>query len=163
MTVSSSPLCNGPTPSGVPVNTTSPALRVKKLAHISDQRNDFMDHVRSRTLLALFAVYAQAQRCICGSPVNSAAGINPESGQKELSNALAFSHGCPAFFIFPEHHAMSDRAPRRNRRGFTDMLFRSLTQRRANQYRPVRLHDELNRNRMGSPMAAADRTVPFLV
>ena len=64
-------------------------LEGKKLAHISDQRNDFMDHVRSRTLLALFAVY-----------VNSAAGINPESGQ-ELSNALAFSHGCPAFFIFP--------------------------------------------------------------
>ena len=39
-------------------------LEGKKLAHISDQRNDFMDHVRSRTLLALFAVYAQAQRCI---------------------------------------------------------------------------------------------------
>ena len=75
-------------------------LEGKKLAHISDQRNDFMDHVRSRTLLALFAVYAQAQRVFCGSPVNSAAGINPESGQ-ELSNALAFSHGCPAFFIFP--------------------------------------------------------------
>ncbi len=27
-------------------------LEGKKLAHISDQRNDFMDHVRSRTLLA---------------------------------------------------------------------------------------------------------------
>ena len=71
-------------------------LEGKKLAHISDQRNDFMDHVRSRTLLALFAVYAQAQRCI----LRVAVGINPESGQ-ELSNALAFSHGCPAFFIFP--------------------------------------------------------------
>lgn len=59
-----------------------------------------MDHVRSRTLLALLAVYAQAQRCILRIAVNSAAGINPESGQ-ELSNALAFSHGCPAFFIFP--------------------------------------------------------------
>ncbi len=75
-------------------------LEGKKLAHISDQRNDFMDHVRSRTLLALLAVYAQAQRCILWVAGKLAAGINPESGQ-ELSNALAFSHGCPAFFIFP--------------------------------------------------------------
>lgn len=72
----------------------------KKLAHISDQRNNFMDHVRSRTLLALLAVYAQAQRCILRVAGEFRRGINPESGQ-ELSNALAFSHGCPAFFIFP--------------------------------------------------------------
>ena len=48
-------------------------LEGKKLAHISDQRNDFMDHVRSRTLLALLAVYAQAQSCIlriAGKPVS---------------------------------------------------------------------------------------------
>ena len=75
-------------------------LEGKKLAHISDQRNDFMDHVRSRTLLALLAVYAQAQRCILRVAGKLRRGNNPESGQ-ELSNALAFSHGCPAFFIFP--------------------------------------------------------------
>ncbi len=71
-------------------------LEGKELAHISDQRNDFMDHVHSRTLLALFAVYAQAQRCILWI----AGKFRRGSGQ-ELSNALAFSHGCPAFFIFP--------------------------------------------------------------
>ena len=75
-------------------------LEGKKLAHISDQRNDFMDHVRSRTLLALLAVYAQAQRCILRVAGNSAAGINPESGQ-ELSNAFGLFPRLPGFLHFP--------------------------------------------------------------
>ncbi len=76
-------------------------LEGKKLAHISDQRNDFMDHVRSRTLLALLAVYAQAQRCILRVAGKLRRGNKPGKRRQELSNALAFSHGCPAFFIFP--------------------------------------------------------------
>lgn len=60
-----------------------------------------MDHVRSRTLLALFAVYAQAQRCILRIAGEFRRGNKPGKSGQELSNALAFSHGCPAFFIFP--------------------------------------------------------------
>lgn len=93
-----------------------------------------MDHVRSRTLLALLAVYAQAQRCILRVAGKFRRGINPESGQ-ELSNALAFSHGCwlSSFFLNITQCQIERHAVTGN--GFADMLFRSLTQRRANQHR----------------------------
>lgn len=109
-------------------------LEGKELAHISDQRNDFMDHVRSRTLLALFAVYAQAQRCILRIAGEFRRGDKPESGQ-ELSNALAFSTAArlSSFSLNITQCQIERHAVTGN--GFTDMLFRSLTQRRANQYR----------------------------
>ena len=75
-------------------------LEGKKLAHISDQRNDFMDHVRSRTLLALFAVYAQAQRCILRIAGEFRRGNKPGKRTRVIKR-FGLSHGCPAFFIFP--------------------------------------------------------------
>lgn len=75
-------------------------LEGKELAHISDQRNDFMDHVHSRTLLALFAVYAQAQRCILWIAGKFRRGNKPGKRTRVIKR-FSLSHGCPAFFIFP--------------------------------------------------------------
>lgn len=87
-------------------------LEGKKLAHISDQRNDFMDHVRSRTLLALLAVYAQAQRCILRVAGKLRRGNKPGKRTRVIKRFGLFPR---LSSFFPEHHAMSDRAPRRNR------------------------------------------------
>ena len=110
-------------------------LEGKKLAHISDQRNDFMDHVRSRTLLALLAVYAQAQRCILRVAGKFRRGNKPGKRTRVIKRFSLFLR-LPGFLHFSlnitqcqiERHAITGN-------GFADMLFRSLTQRRANQHR----------------------------
>lgn len=109
-------------------------LEGKKLAHISDQRNDFMDHVRSRTLLALLAVYAQAQRCILRVAGKLRRGNKPGKRTRVIKRFGLFPAARLSSFSLNitqcqiERHAVTGN-------GFADMLFRSLTQRRANQHR----------------------------
>ncbi|CSF76307.1 Uncharacterised protein [Shigella sonnei] len=94
-----------------------------------------MDHVRSRTLLALFAVYAQAQRCILWIAGKFRRGDKPGKRTRVIKRFSLFPR-LPGFLHFSlnitqcqiKRHAVTGN-------GFADMLFRCLTQRRANQHR----------------------------
>ncbi|STF82109.1 Uncharacterised protein [Escherichia coli] len=68
-----------------------------------------MDHVRSRTLLALFAVYAQAQRCILRIAGEFRRGDKPGKADKSYQTLWPFPTAARLSSFFPEHHAMSDR------------------------------------------------------
>lgn len=60
-----------------------------------------MDHVRSHTLLALLAVYAQAQRCILRVAGKFRRGNKPGKADKSYQTLWPFPTAARLSFIFP--------------------------------------------------------------